>query len=260
MPEGHTLHRLAQDLTRDLVGYEVAASSPQGRFLGADRVDGRVLKSADALGKHLLLRFAGGARVHVHLGLFGRFYRRRNPAPGPRSTTRLRLVGPTVTWDLVGPTRCELLTLAGLRALEARIGADPLAANGNGESFLAALSRTRRPIGAVLLDQRVVSGIGNVYRAELLFLAGIHPLTPARSLPRSTCDSLWEASRALLARGVRERRIVTVPHEGPGRPRRGEALYVYKRRRCRACGGAIRRIPLGGRPIYACETCQPPAV
>ncbi|GAC1605543.1 MAG: Fpg/Nei family DNA glycosylase [Myxococcales bacterium] len=257
MPEGHTIHRLAQDLERDLAGHAVAASSPQGRFADAERLDGRALRGTEAVGKHLLLRFGGGAVVHVHLGLFGRFYRRRNPAPEPRATTRLRLVGPAFTWDLVGPTCCERMTIAALRALRARLGADPLAKQPDIEASWTAVRATRRPIGAVLLDQRVLAGIGNVYRAELLFLLGLHPETPARDLDRATFQALWEKARALLALGVKERRIVTVPHPEKTRVKRGEALYVYRRRTCRVCGAAVSRLVIGGRPIYLCERCQP---
>jgi endonuclease-8 len=265
MPEGHTIHRLAADLGRDLVGESLAASSPQGRFLDVERIDGKVLRRTEAVGKHLFLHFAGGGVVHVHLGLFGRFYRRKNPAPQPRDTTRLRLEATAVTWDLVGPTRCERLTPAALKELRARLGADPLAATtGDAKERRASLESawkrfhaTKRPVGAVLLDQRVVSGIGNVYRAELLFLLRLHPATRACDIERKTFDALWKKAGELLARGVAEKRIVTVPHEGKKRVKRADALYVYKRRACRECGGAIVTSVIGGRRMYACETCQP---
>ncbi|MFM7140963.1 MAG: DNA-formamidopyrimidine glycosylase family protein, partial [Alphaproteobacteria bacterium] len=144
MPEGHTIHRLALDLERDLVGHRVQASSPQGRFPEADEVDGRVLRSTEAIGKHLLLDFGSGWTVHVHLGLFGRFRRTRNPAPVPRDTTRLRLVGPTHAWDLVGPTACEIPTAAGLRSLRARLGPDPLARRADPDRAWLAMQRSRR--------------------------------------------------------------------------------------------------------------------
>ena len=91
MPEGHTIHKLARDLARDLAGSRVEAISPQGRFAeGAARIDGKLLKATDAWGKHLFLEFAR-TRVHIHLGLFGRFRRRRRPtaeccpAQGPKA-------------------------------------------------------------------------------------------------------------------------------------------------------------------------------
>ena len=260
MPEGHTIHRLALDLERDLVGHRVEASSPQGRFLEADRLDGQVLRSTEAFGKHLLLHFGAGSVVHVHLGLFGRFRRHRHPAPPPRDTTRLRLVGPERTWDLVGPTACELLTATGLRGLRARIGVDPIAPRTSREALdraFDAFSRTRRDVGAVLLDQGVFSGIGNVYRAEILFLLGIDPATPARDLSRRDFDAIWRKARELLRLGVAERRIVTVRDAGRRPPRR-EALHVYKRETCRACAGPIARTTSANRSLWWCPTCQRP--
>lgn len=257
MPEGHTIHRLAQDIARDLVGQRVAASSPQGRFLDAPQLDGLVLRGTEAVGKHLLLRFERGRLVHIHLGLFGKFRRHVGAAVrGPRPTTRLRLVGDHATWDLVGPTCCELLGPAARRALLERLGADPLAATADVEKAWKVVHATKRAIGAVLLDQRVVSGIGNVYRAEILYLLRIHPETPARDLDRATFDKLWELTRSLLARGVKDKRIVTVDAPKNKRLRRSEALHIYARSECRGCNGAVTRILLANRTIYACERCQ----
>jgi len=129
MPEGHTLHTLARDLQRDLAGAVVRVSSPQGRFLAAEAVDLATLARAEAVGKHLLLHFTSGT-VHVHLGLFGRTYRRKHPAP-ERASVRLRLEGAAYTWDIVGPTCCELLDIASVALLRARLGADPLDPNAN---------------------------------------------------------------------------------------------------------------------------------
>lgn len=256
MPEGHTIHRLARDLGRDFAGSVVGASSPQGRF-DAARLDGRVLARAEAIGKHLLLHFRGGVVVHVHLGLFGRFRKRRPPAPPARETTRLRLEGDRCTWDLSGPTRCELVTPAALRRLRARIGADPLAPDSDPALAIERMRRSRRAIGALLLDQQLFAGIGNVYRAEILFLVGIHPMIPGRDLGEAQLRAIWTNARALLAKGVEARRIVTVPHPEMTRVPRAEALFVYRRRACRVCKSAIDRSVVGGRAVYACERCQP---
>ncbi len=255
MPEGHTLHRLALDLTRDLVGNPLRASSPQGRFEGALALDGDTLTAVEAVGKHLLLHFTRGV-VHVHLGLFGRFRGRKNPPLEPRPTVRLRLEGASHTWDLVGPTCCESLNAAALLKLRERLGADPLSAVASPQAAYAKLKKTTRPIGAVLLDQRILSGIGNVYRAEILFLLKIHPQRAAKTLSPGDFERLWQLSQELLTRGVKARRIVTTPHEPGKRPRRSETLYVYRRRECRVCAGPIRSWLLASRTMYACERCQ----
>ncbi len=254
MPEGHTIHKLARDLQRDLGGAIVRADSPQGRFEdGAQAIDAETLIRAEAWGKHLFLKFTS-VTIHVHLGLFGRFRRRRTPAPPPRGAVRLRLVGEAWTWDLSGPTACEVLPRGGRASIIERLGADPLRRSADVERAFEKIRSSRRSIGDLLLDQSIVAGIGNVYRAELLFLAGVHPQRPGRDVKPEELQSLWELSVEQLRRGVRLGRIVTVDENAP---RRGERLWVYKRRTCRRCDGAIRNVTLGGRRLWYCPTCQP---
>ena len=110
MPEGHTLHRLAKDQRRDLRGHKVTVSSPQGRFAeSAQRLDQHVVERVDAYGKHLFTRFDCGDTLHVHLGLIGKFRRQASPPAAPVGIVRLRLEGPTATWDLSGPTVCRVI-------------------------------------------------------------------------------------------------------------------------------------------------------
>ena len=203
----------------------------------------------------------GPVCLHVHLGLFGRFRRRPVPPPDPRGALRLRLVGDERTWDLSGPTACELVDPDQLEALLDRLGPDPLRADADGGRFVERAGRSRRPIGSLLMDQAVVAGIGNVYRAELLFLCGIHPARPASSLSDAEFDDLWHRAVELLRIGVRMGRIVTTDPVEVGRPRsrmRSEdRLYVYHREHCRRCGSDIRVLELGGRPIWYCPVDQP---
>lgn len=257
MPEGHTIHRLAIDLAKSLGGAQLRASSPQGRFPEAAELDGTDLRRAEAVGKHLLMFFGNEeACVHVHLGLFGRFRRLRAPFPAPRPTARLRLVGAEACWELVGPTICERMSKAALASLRARLGADPIAKRPRPRATLPRVRRSRRSIGALLLDQSIFAGIGNVYRAELLFLLGVHPETRGSELTEAEVEKLWSLARSLLARGVAANRIVTV--EGATRrTRKRDALYVYKQRSCRVCAGSIGSFACGGRTIYYCPRCQP---
>jgi endonuclease-8 len=262
MPEGHTIHRLARDLQRTLGGDLVRARSPQGRFTdGAALLDGRSLVRADAWGKYLFCDFGIGEVLHVHLGLIGKFRRKAVPAPDPVGMIRLRLEGDRATWDLSGPTRCELITPDEVRAITARLGADPLRRDPDVAAARGKFARSSRPVGAYLLDQSVIAGIGNVYRAELLFLCGIHPARPASSLSDDEFDELWARTVELLRIGVRMGRIVTTEPDDVGRPRsrmRAEdRLYVYHREICRRCGTELGILDLGGRPIWYCPSCQP---
>jgi endonuclease-8 len=262
VPEGHTIHGLARDLRRTLGGAPVTASSPQGRFAtGAGRLDGAVLRRTEAWGKYLFCDFGTGELLHVHLGLIGKFRRRPVPAPDPVGAVRLRLVGDRAAWDLSGPTRCELVDPDERDRIVTALGPDPLRSDGDIARFADRLSRTRRPIAAVLLDQGVIAGIGNVYRAELLFLCGIHPDREASSLSAEEVDELWARSVELLGVGLRLGRIVTTDPDEIGRPRSrmraDDRLYVYHRDRCRRCGTELATLVLGGRPVWFCPTCQP---
>lgn len=269
MPEGHTIHRIAQEHRELFGGRVVAVSSPQGRFSGgAARLDGQKLDDVEAYGKHLFYRWSGGEVLHVHLGLVGVFRTFANgEASPPTKATRLALRADEATVYLAGPMVCELLDPGGEAQILSWLGPDPLRdGRGAGLRFRDALARRSIPIGAALLDQKVVAGIGNVYRAETLFLRGIHPDRPARSLTRGAVADLWETIVEQLRQGLRLGRIVTVdPAEvGAARPEdlidaHDDRLYVYRRAGlpCRRCGTELRAWKLGARTITACEVCQP---
>ena len=262
MPEGHTIHRLARDLQATLAGSPVRATSPQGRFVrGAAAIDGRPLVRAEAWGKYLFCDFGTDEVLHVHLGLIGKFRDKGAPAPDPVGEVRLRLEGPTATWDLSGPTRCDLVDPAEQDRITASLGADPLRRRPDVWGARDVFARSDRAVGALLLDQSVIAGIGNVYRAEILFLCGIRPDRPASRVTDDEFDLLWAETVRLLRLGVRLGRIVTTDPEEVGRPRSrmraDDRLYVYHREFCRRCGATLRTLRLGGRPITFCPTCQP---
>ena len=263
MPEGHTIHRLALDHRRDLVGRPVSVSSPQGRFAeAAARLDERVLEGVEAYGKHLFYDFGAGDLVHVHLGLFGKFLRHDPPPPEPRDTVRLRMSGLDATVDLIGATECALIDPSVRDAILARLGPDPLRRGAKPDRAFAKLQKRKTPIGAALMDQSVLAGVGNVYRAEILNVAGIHPEAPANSVTREQFDEMWAILVGWLRHGVKDQVIITVDPKLVGKPRsrikRREALWVYKQDHCRRCGTEVRRWDLSTRWAYACETCQPP--
>jgi endonuclease-8 len=236
-------------------------SSPQGRFPDATLVDGQRLRRVDAFGKHLFYEWSNGLIVHVHLGLFGRFHRYPGPGPAEAPSVRMRLSVPKTTIDLTGPTDCSIGTSEDRDRIIARLGPDPLRDDAEPEVARAKIAKRIAPIGQLLLEQTVVSGIGNVYRAEALFVNGMHPLRSGRDISDAEFEALWSTLVAMLRRGVAENRIVTVDRDEfdvPAAPRRrGETTYVYHRDVCLRCGTPIHTVELGGRPCYYCPTCQP---
>ena len=144
--------------------------------------------------------------------------------------------------DLVGPNTCELLDLDGRDAVFARLGPDPLRKDADPDRVWRALQRRRIPIAQALLDQSIIAGVGNVYRAEALWTHRIDPLRPANQVSRSEWEVLWKELVKLLRKGVEEQRIST--------------RNVYRKEACPACGGPVRRWDLAGRWAYACPACQ----
>ena len=269
MPEGHTIHRLARTHRRRFVGREVAVSSPQGRFEhGAELVDGRTLRATDAHGKHLFHVYADDLVVHVHLGLYGKFTQHLGEVTEPRGQVRMRMVGPDAWADLRGAIACEVLTEGEVATLRDRLGADPLRTDTDPESAWRRISRSRAPLATLLMDQSVIAGVGNVYRAEVLFRHGLDPLLPGRELGRERWEAVWTDLVALLADGVRRGAIDTVTdshrhascdHEAGARGRScGRAVYVYRRtgQPCLVCGTAVERRTHAARNLFWCPGCQ----
>ena len=268
MPEGHVTHRLARTLTADFGGRRVRVASPQGRFAeAAVLLDGTVCEGAEAIGKHLFVAFAGDRIVWIHLGLIGKLQFGPDEPPASPATLRLRIAAGGVRADLRGPQWCRLITVDERDAVAAASGPDPLRADADAEVAWARLHRSRRAIGVLLMDQALFAGVGNIYRAEVLFRHGIDPLLPGAELGRATFDSIWSDLVALMALGVRDARIDTVEPDhtpeamgrAPRVDRHGGEVYVYRRAGdpCLRCGTPVARAELAGRNLYWCPSCQP---
>ncbi|MBQ9917456.1 MAG: Fpg/Nei family DNA glycosylase [Microbacterium sp.] len=328
MPEGHSVHRIARQFDRNIVGRAVAASSPQGRFVeGAAVIDGRDALEVRAVGKQMFLRFDPDVWLRVHLGMYGAWdfsgevaidatiasangrmghTNQRGTvldepimdAAGENSLTsigaprrarvrmseqttgleeqtewpppvvgavRLRLLTETTCADLRGPTACALQTPDEVAATIAKLGPDPLVddvAEGE-ERFVATVRRKPTAIGLLLMDQAVVSGIGNVYRAEILFRARQNPHTPGRDVPEETVRAMWRDWVRLLAIGVETGQMMTMDDLDPEAYRRAMAHrddrhWVYHRAGlpCRVCGTTVLVEEAAGRKLYWCPRCQ----
>lgn len=268
MPEGHTLHRLAGELTGIFGGRVLTVSSPQGRFAaGAARLTGRRLISAEAFGKHLLLGFDGLDEVlHIHLGLYGGLTLLDGSGHPVLGQVRLRLEDDAHTADLRGPTSCALFGPDEVDALLARLGPDPLRDDADPAAAYRRIAVSRTAIATLLLNQDVIAGIGNVYRAELLFRHGVDPFLPGTAIGEELWRDLWQDIVGLMHEGVRRGRIDTVrPEHEPeamGRAPReddhGGEVYVYRRagQGCLVCAAGIQMQTLAGRNLFWCPECQ----
>lgn len=259
MPEGHTLHRIARDLHAAFAGRVVSVSSPQGRFAaGAALLDDHEVIEARAHGKHLFVEFAGEQVLHVHLGLIGTFTIDATAYVGERPVVgqvRCRIATEDHHADLRGPMRCAVITPDEEAAVHAKLGPDPLRDVDGGAAW-ERIHRSRTSIAALLMEQDVIAGIGNVYRCELCFVFGLDPRTPVRAVP--DLERMVRRARQML-HSNRNRTI----RNTTGDTRPGRNTWVYGRRGpCRRCGTTIRYEHLGPpgreRPTYWCPSCQPP--
>ena len=294
MPEGNEIHRWAERHTVAFAGKALRVEGPQGRFADVPAIDGRKLKAVRAHGKHLGYDFGKDRIVHVHLGLRGDFTDGTGPLLPVRGALRLRMWNPAavkkpvakgvslkhawyseddgtndisakkLAWiELRGPADCTLYSEEDWARLMARLGPDPL--NGDGpEKMIDAVGKSKRPIGELLMDQSVAAGIGNIYRAELLFRARLSPFKPGKDVPEETLHAIWADAVPLMRAGMIDRRIVTTKAEdrASDRPRaeKEEAHYVYRKngQPCVLCGTKVIRVEMAARNLFYCQTCQVP--
>ncbi|WP_316670822.1 DNA-formamidopyrimidine glycosylase family protein [uncultured Propionibacterium sp.] len=268
MPEGHVIHRLANRINGLFAAKQVDVSSPQGRFAeSAALIDGTTLDHAETWGKHLFIAFDADLPANVlqiHLGLIGQL--KFTPLADPVGQVRVRIADDEWAADLRGPQICRLITGAEKARATAKLGQDPLRADADPEKAWAKVHRSSKPIATLLLDQSIFAGVGNIYRAEVLFRHRIDPACPGGSLSRTSFDAIWADLVELMPLGVRDGRIDTVyPEHTPeamGRPARVDAhggeVYVYRRadQPCLVCGQTVREIELDGRNLFWCANCQ----
>lgn len=243
MPEGDSLHRAAQRL-QVLVGERVEVETPHPRAAVkglAERLDGRRLEQVEAVGKNLLLHFEGGIVLRSHLRMKGR-WRVERRGTGREGKPWIVLRGAeheAVLWN------GAVLELLGARGAP-RLGPDILAEPPDYETMLARLrSDSAREIGDALLDQRLVAGIGNMWKAEALWQASVSPWQRLEEVDEAELRAVLEAAHTLMAASL----------DGP---RPAKRVYRRRGRPCPRCGGLVRSAPQGenARTAYWCPGCQ----
>jgi len=256
-------------------------------------LDGRNLLRVMAVGKHLGYDFGRDRILHIHLGLQGDFKEGTGPLPDVRGALRLRmwnaakvklpvvegtsprhrwyseddgkatLPAEKVAWvELRGPMDCTVYTNAQWEKLLERLGPDPLNGDKPDRAF-AKIAKSKKPIAALLMEQDIFAGVGNIYRAELLFRARQNPFTPGKEVAPAVLQQMWKEMRPLMQAGMVDRRIVTTLPKDRPHPRgpvlSEETHYVYRRhgQPCRICGTDIMKMEnFAGRNLYWCPQCQ----
>jgi len=275
MPEGDTIYRAAQALHRALAGRTVtrfeSVYPAVSRVADTYPVVGTTVELVSARGKHLLMHFSGGVTLHTHMRMSGSWHLYRPGVRWRRPARDMRVLVGTADAIAVGflvPV-AELLTPSDLiRHTELRaLGPDWLAPEFDRHEALRRMrARSRVAVADVLLDQRVAAGVGNVFKSEILFLAGIHPFAPVSSLGDAALERIVDIARAQLAANVLppSRTLIRVTGRKTTRsldPNR--TLWVYGRggKPCRKCGAIVhaKKTGLDARVTYWCPVCQPPA-
>jgi endonuclease VIII len=259
MPEGDTVWRSARRLHQALAGEVLTRSDFRVPAYATLDLRGRRVTGIVSRGKHLLTRVEPDVTIHTHLKMEGSWHLYR---PGSRwrgPDHQVRLVLATAAWVAVGFRLgvVEVLPTAEEANAVGHLGPDLLGPDWDLPEAVRRLRRDpERPLGAALLDQRNLAGVGNMYQAEVCFLAGLSPWRPIREVG-DLANLVGIARRVLSANLGRAVQTTT------GDTRRGRQLWVYGRagEPCRRCGAAIRAAPGGdhggSRLTYWCPSCQP---
>jgi endonuclease VIII len=274
MPEGDTIFRAARTLHRALAGQTItrfeAALAPLALLDRDQPIAGRVVEKVEAAGKHCLMHLSGGLILRTHMRMNGSWhiYRSGEKWQMPLHAMRIRLE--TADWVAVAfnvySAEFVRADLVGHHQTLATLGPD-LLGDFDRDRALSLIRRSgARPLHEVLLDQRVMAGIGNVYKSELLFLLRLHPDTPADAVDDRTWGAIMDRAQKLLEANVADgssNQIVTYRglRRTTGRMNPEDRLWVYSRggRPCRRCGTRIasRKDGDDARVTYWCPRCQP---
>lgn len=252
MAEGDTVLRVGRRIEAALAGEDLAVSAPnpRGRAAGVERLDGRRLERVDTHGKHLLLGF-GELVLHSHLGMSGGWhvYPRGAAWRRPRASAWAVLAGGRQEAVQFGGPTLRVLSAARARSDPqlARLGPDVLAPDFDSVAAAAAIRAAdpSRAVGDALLDQTLLAGIGNIFKSEACFAAGVDPWRPVGDLTAEELEAVIRAARAEMLDAVRR-----------GQRHR---FAIYRRRGpCPRCGGRVRSHGQGdaNRTTYWCEGCQ----
>ena len=275
MPEGDAIYRAARALHNALAGHKVIKFETAYAHLARVDVDtplvGRAIERCEAAGKHLLIRFQGDLILRTHMRMSGSWHLYRHGERWQRAPHTMRLRLDTEQWVAVA-FNVPVAEFISSRTLEttdpvATLGPDLLKPNfDRAEAVRRVIAAGAMPIADALLNQRLVTGMGNIYKCEVLFLAGVHPDTPASGVPVAQLEPLLDTAQSLLAANVREGTPGQIQTYRSLRrtdkmANASDSFWVYARagKPCRKCGTPIesKQSGLNARRTYWCPRCQP---
>ena len=274
MPEGDSIFRAARSLHRALAGHAVTRFETAYAHLDRVNVDtpivGRTVERCEAAGKHLLIVFSGDLVLRTHMRMNGSWHLYRHGERWWRGPQAMRVRIDTADWVAVA-FNVPVAEFVTMRQLEtkgpvAALGPDLLGSTfDRDEAVRRVAAAGAQPIAMSLLDQRLVAGIGNVYKSEVLYLAGVNPFTPSSAVSRDVLENMLDRARNLLRDNVIDgasgqiQTYRTLRMHAPGAGH-DENVWVYGRRGkpCRKCGTPIemKKTGLDARPTFWCPTCQ----
>ena len=261
MPEGDTVWRTADRLDRALAGQPLLVADLRWPNLSTLDLRGTLTLEVRSRGKHLLHRLASGVTIHSHLRMEGQWRVESTGALTARTlrNPQLRAVIGAESWTALGLRLGDLhvVPTAEEHTLVGHLGPDVLGADWDAAMATYRLRTSPDTVGAALLYQRHLAGVGTMYAAEALFLERLHPWTPVADLPEPVVSALVARAHRLLHTGRR-----SAVQSTTGNTRRGSTHYVHGRsgRPCLACGGTVRVAMVGTAPrertMFYCPSCQ----
>jgi endonuclease-8 len=274
MPEGDAIYRAARNMHRVLAGQVVTKFETAYAHLDRVNVDtpivGRTIERCESAGKHHLIVFSGDVILRTHMRMNGSWHLYRHGERWWRGPQAMRVRIDTAEWVAVAfqvPV-AEFVTAKQLASTDpvAKLGPDLLGREfDRDEAVRRLIVSGHQPIAMSLLDQRMVAGIGNIYKSEVLFLAGVNPFTPAGAVPRPVLERMMDIARGLLTDNVidgssgRIRTYRSLRMTNPATAH-DESLWVYGRagKPCRKCATPIemKKMGIAARSTYWCPNCQ----
>jgi formamidopyrimidine-DNA glycosylase len=266
VPELPEVEAICSAIAREVTGRKISgvqvrraiAVHPQTPAAVARLAAGRTIERVRRRGKNIVLELSGGMAVRVHLRMTGELYVSRDEERTPAVRVVFELGGRRLVFrDARALGKVHVLTQRQLDAALEELGPEPLSREFSATRLVEMAARSRQPAKLFLMDQSRVAGLGNIYAAEALFCAGIHPAKPIHRVPADRMMRLHAAIQAVLREATRAAKR---EYRRPGTLDEGEGFQcrVYGRagEPCLTCGRKIRRVPQGGRSTYYCPGCQ----